>query len=73
MPQPNAGALRTRAISRSTWAIGVSGSTPWPRLKMNGPCEAIRQNLDDAFADDISFLGGELFEDTEHQLLLAHR
>src|SRR5271165_3600102 len=27
-------ALRTRAIIRSTWATGVSGRMPWPRLKM---------------------------------------
>ena len=27
-------AARTRATSRSTWAIGVSGRMPWPRLKI---------------------------------------
>src|SRR5208282_3728753 len=35
--------------------------------------EAVRQNLDNAFTDDIGFTGGELLEDAEHQLLLAHR
>ena len=35
--------------------------------------EAVRQNLDHAFTDDIGFAGGELLEDAEHQLLLAHR
>ena len=33
-------ALRTRATSCSTWAIGVSGRMPWPRLKMKRPCRA---------------------------------
>ncbi len=27
----------TISSTRSTWAIGVSGRMPWPRLKMNGP------------------------------------
>ncbi len=34
--------------------------------------EAVRQHLDDAFADDIDLARGELLEDAEHQLLLAH-
>jgi hypothetical protein len=45
------------------------GSMIWRGRKT----EAVRQNLDDAFADNIGFAGGELFEDAEHQLLLAHR
>ena len=34
--------------------------------------EAVGEHLDHAFADDIDFLLGELLEDAEHQLLLAH-
>ena len=34
--------------------------------------EAVLQHLDHASADDIGLLGGQLFEDGEHQLLLAH-
>ena len=34
---PTSPGPRTRASIRSTWAIGVSGRMPWPRLKMNGP------------------------------------
>src|SRR4029450_13905707 len=34
--------------------------------------EAVLQHLDDAGADDLRLLGGQLFEDGEHQLLLAH-
>ena len=33
--------------------------------------EPVLQDLDDAFADDLDFAGGEL-RDREHQLLLAH-
>jgi hypothetical protein len=34
--------------------------------------ETIGQDLDDAFTDNVGFLDRELFEDGEHQLLLAH-
>ncbi len=34
--------------------------------------EAVGQHFDHAFADNVDFLGGELLEDREHQLLLAH-
>ena len=42
------------------------------RLRRAQKAEAVRQHLDHAFADDVGFAGGELFEDAEHQLLLAH-
>ena len=34
--------------------------------------EAVLQHLDHAGADDVGLLGGQLLEDGEHQLLLAH-
>ena len=34
--------------------------------------EAVLQHLDDALADDLDLVGGQLLEDREHQLLLAH-
>ena len=34
--------------------------------------EAVLQHLDDAGADDLGFFGGQLLQDGEHQLLLAH-
>ena len=34
--------------------------------------EAVGENLNDAFADDVDFLDRELLENGEHQLLLAH-
>ena len=34
--------------------------------------EAVLQHFDDAVADDLDVLRGELLEDREHQLLLAH-
>ena len=34
--------------------------------------EAVGENLDDAFADNVGFLDRELLENGEHQLLLAH-
>ena len=42
------------------------------RLRRAQKAEAVRQNLDDAFADNVGFARRELLEDTEHQLLLAH-
>ena len=42
------------------------------RLRRAQEAEAVRQDLDHAFADDVDLLGGELLEDGEHQLLLAH-
>ena len=35
--------------------------------------EAVLEHFDDAFADDLGLLGGELLQDREHQLLLAER
>ena len=43
------------------------------RLRRAQEAEAVRQHFDDAFADNVGFTRGELLEDTEHQLLLAHR
>ena len=42
------------------------------RFRRAQEAEAVGENLDDAFADDVDFLLRELFEDREHQLLLAH-
>ena len=43
------------------------------RLRRAQEAEAIRQHLDDALPDNIGLARGELLEDAEHQLLLAHR
>ena len=42
------------------------------RFRRSQKAEAVRQHLDDAFADDVGFARRELLEDAEHQLLLAH-
>ncbi len=34
--------------------------------------EAVREHFDHALADDVDFAAGQLLEDGEHQLLLAH-
>ncbi len=41
------------------------------RFRRAQKSEAVRQHFDDAFADDVDFLLRELFQDREHQLLLA--
>ncbi len=38
---------RTRFSICSTWAIGVSGWMPWPRLKISRPLREIRQHVVD--------------------------
>ena len=50
-----------------------SGPGQVVRFRRAQKAEAVRQHLDDAFADDIGFARGELLEDAEHQLLFAHR
>ncbi len=43
------------------------------RFRRAQEAEAVRQNLDNAFADNVGLARRELLEDAEHQLLLAHR
>ena len=52
--------------------VDVVGAGQVVRFRRAQEAEAVGQHLDDAFADDVDFLGGELLEDREHQLLLAH-
>ena len=42
------------------------------RVRRAQEAETVRQHFNDAFADDFDFLAGELLQDREHQLLLAH-
>ena len=42
------------------------------RFRRAQKAEAVRENLDDAFADNVGLPHRELLEDAEHQLLLAH-
>ena len=49
-----------------------SGPGQIVRFRRAQEAEAVRQHFDDAFADDVDFLGRELLEDREHLLLLAH-
>ena len=49
-----------------------SGPGQVVRFRRAQEAEAVGENLDDAFADDVDFLGRELLEDREHLLLLAH-
>jgi hypothetical protein len=42
------------------------------RFRGTQEAEAVLQDLDHALADDLDVAGGELLEDREHQLLLAH-
>ncbi len=49
-----------------------SGPGQIVRFRRAQKAEAVGQHFDHAFADDVDFLGGELLEDREHQLLLAH-
>ncbi len=51
--------------------IDVVGAGEIVRFRRAEKAEAVGENLDDAFADDVDFLRGELLEDREHQLLLA--
>ena len=52
--------------------VDVVGAGQVVRFRRAQEAEAVGEHLDDAFADDVDFLGGELLEDREHQLLLAH-
>ena len=52
--------------------IDVVGPGQIIRFRRAQKAEAVGEHLDDAFADDVDFLGRELLEDREHQLLLAH-
>ena len=52
--------------------VDVVGAGQIVRFRRAQEAEAVGQHFDDAFADDVDFLGGELLEDREHQLLLAH-
>jgi hypothetical protein len=52
--------------------IDVVGAGQIVRFRRAQESEAVRQHFDDAFADDVDFLLRQLFEDGEHQLLLAH-
>ncbi len=48
-----------------------SGAGKVIRVGRAQEAEAIQQHLDHAFADDFDIAAGELFEDGEHQFLLA--
>jgi len=63
--KPEAANLRRRDVDvvRPRQIIGVRRAQE---------SESVGENLDDAFADDVRLLDRELFEDGEHQLLLAH-
>ena len=52
--------------------VDVVGAGQVIRFRRAQEAEAVRQQLDDAFADDVHLFGGELLQDGEHQLLLAH-
>ena len=43
------------------------------RIGRTEEAESVLQHLDDAGADDLGVPGGELLENGEHELLLAHR
>jgi len=53
--------------------VDVVGSCEIVRIRRTQKAEAVRQNFDDAFADDVDFFRGVLLEDRKHQLLFAHR
>ena len=63
--QPKAADLRGRDVDivRTGQIIG---------FRRAQEAEAVRQNFDDTFADNVGLARRELFEDAEHQLLLAH-
>jgi len=52
--------------------VDVIGARQVIRFRRAEEAEAVRQHLNDTFADDINLLRRELLEDGEHQLLLAH-
>src|SRR3974377_892582 len=52
--------------------VDVIGARQVIRFRRAEEAEAVRQHLDDTFADDINLLRRELLEDGEHQLLLTH-
>ena len=52
--------------------VDVVGARQVVRFRRAQKAEAVGKNLDDAFADDVGLARGELLEDAEHQLLLAH-
>ncbi|GFO80524.1 MAG: hypothetical protein A49_01510 [Methyloceanibacter sp.] len=52
--------------------IDVVGPGQIVRIGRSQEAEAVLQNLDHALAGDVHVAGGELLENREHQLLLAH-
>ena len=65
-PQREAPDLRRRHVD-------VVGAGEIVGVRRAQEAEAVLQHFDDALADDVGLLGGELLEDREHQLLLAQR
>jgi hypothetical protein len=53
--------------------VDVVGAGEIVGVRRSQEAEAVLEHLDHAFADDVGFLAGELFENGEHQLLLAER
>ena len=52
--------------------INIVGTGQIIRIGRAQEAEAILQDLDDAFADDLDVAAGQLLENCKHQLLLAH-
>ena len=52
--------------------VDVVGAGQVVRFRRAQEAEAVGEHFDHAFADDVDFLRGELLQDREHQLLLAH-
>ncbi len=52
--------------------VDVVGAGQVIRLGSAQEAEAVLENFDDAFADNVDFVLGKLLENREHQLLLAH-
>ena len=52
--------------------VDVVGSGQVIRLGSAQKAEAVLENFDNAFADNVDFVLGKLLENREHQLLLAH-
>ncbi len=52
--------------------VDVVGAGQVVRVGRAQKAEAVGENLDDAFTDNVGFLDRELLENGEHQLLLAH-
>src|SRR5262249_35623072 len=50
----------------------IVGARKIVRLGRAQKAKAVRQNFDDAFADNVDFLLRQLLENGEHELLLAH-